>query len=288
MNNPFGSDLKTSVRPAEKSPAEFDAQIVVCIEKAGLVPGKNRFYDNAKRVKTMDPFSAMQMSYAWYSIVKSFIFTSIIGMAQMARQADEQETPDTNLLKTLHTSYEVIADDATNMSPVFAEVAPKGYMGMHHLWYGQAMMDPLRKVLNFEDCKAAQVLRAGHKALISNMRELSADPMGAATQLRVVEQIAKDNIIALYLSHLKVEANGKRVFSQSDFKWHNAHVRAEDDHHQWVKDLENGTSLIADTREKQAHMLKLVEQHVENWKLALDDFADILPRESELAVTATA
>jgi hypothetical protein len=288
MNKPLGRNVQSAVHPVEKSPAEFDAQIIACIENAGLVPGKNRFYDNAKRVKSMDPFSAMQMSYAWYSIVKSFIFTSIIGMAQMAKQADAQETPDTNLLKTLHTSYEVIADDATNMSPVFAEVAPKGYMGMHHLWYGQAMMDPLRKILNFEDCKAAQVLRAGHKALISNMRELSEDPMGAATQLRVVEQIAKDNIIALYLSHLKVEIDGKRVFSQSDFKWHNAHVRAEDDHHQWVKDLESGTSLIADTPEKQAHMLRLVERHAESWKLALDDFADILPKESELSAVAVA
>jgi len=85
--------------------------------------------------------------------------------------------------------------------------------------------------------------------------------------------------------------DGNRLFTRPDqFVWMDSHIHAEVEHHKAVSDDDTGTTAIADTEEKQRHMLQLTRQYAESWNIALNEFADHLPaaQDTFLADVATA
>lgn len=260
----------------------FEAQIAACIEAAQLSRETNRFFTQAKTVKSIDPLPALRIAHGWRELTKAFMFTSIAGLGVMASDADSQATPNANLLKAIQTVFQVIGDDLSNVMPVFREVAPPGPDGMHYAWWESSIVNPLKAVVGEPANDTTGMLGPAGQTLIENMRRLAHDPLGAAVQLRVVEAIALDITVAFKRVFSKVEVGDKRIFSRPEqFLWMDSHIHAEVEHHKAVSDDDTGTTAIADTDERQHEMLRLTQPYAENWNAALGEFADCLPAPAE-------
>ena len=269
----------------------FDAQIADCLESAQLTRETNRFFVQAKSVKSIEPLPALRIAHGWREMTKAFMFTSIAGLGVMAADADTQTEPNRNLLKAIQTIFQVIGDDLSNLMPVFREVAPEGPDGMHYAWWESSIVNPLKSAVGAPENDTTNMLGAGAKQLIANMRALIHEPLGAAVQLRVVEAIALDITVAFKRVFSKAVVDGNRLFTRPDqFVWMDSHIHAEVEHHKAVSDDDTGTTAIADTEEKQRHMLQLTRQYAESWNIALNEFADHLPaaQDTFLADVATA
>ncbi|MBN3808538.1 DUF6202 family protein [Paraburkholderia sp. Ac-20347] len=269
--------------------ADYDAAIAACLEASHLTTEANRFFVEAKAVKSIDPLAALGIAHGWREITKTFMFTSIAGLGLMASEADAETYPNTNLLTAIQTVFQVIGDDLSNVMPVFREVAPAGPAGMHYAWWESAIVEPLKAALGAGTNDTSNLLRPGGKRLIENMRQLAHDPLGAAVQLRVVEAIALDITVAFKRVFSRVEISGGRLFSRPQhFQWMDSHIHAEVEHHKAVSDDDTGTTAIADTPEKQARMLQLTQTYAAHWDVALNEFADFLHLSGARAPVAVA
>ena len=256
----------------------FDAQIASCLESAGLTRETNRFFVQAKTVRSIEARAALRIAHSWREMTKAFMFTSIAGLGVMASEADAQTQPNRNLLKAIQTIFQVIGDDLSNLMPVFQKVAPQGTEGMHYAWWESTIVNPLKSAIGAPANDTAGMLGPGAQQLITNMRALTHEPLGAAVQLRVVEAIALDITVAFKRVLSKAVADGQRVFTRPEqFQWMDSHIHAEVEHHKAVSDADTGTTAIADTEEKRRHMLSLTRSYAEDWNLALNEFADCLP-----------
>lgn len=259
---------------------DFDRQIEQCILDAQLTPETNPFFRQSLRIQAMDVEPALRIARSWREMTKTFMFTSIAGLGQLARQADSVAYPSSELLTTMQTVFQVIGDDLANAMPVFKAVAPVGCEGMHYAWWERDVVLPLKQHLQ-AGVADSTALTAGVQALVDNMRRLSDHPLGAAVQLRVVEAIALDITLAFKRVLATVVVDGTRVFRHSSqFAWMDAHIEAEVSHHEAVKDGDTGTCGIADTGEKRREMLLLTREYCQSWRRALHEFASWLP-ESE-------
>jgi hypothetical protein len=208
-------------------------------------------------------------------MTKAFMFTSIAGLGLMARQADSQAYPPGELLTTIQTVFGVIGDDLSNQMTAFKKVAPAGPAGMHYAWWESDIVEPLRAATG---CHGPLQLGASVRLLISQMRGLADDPLGAAIQLRVVEAIALDITVAFKRIMTKVQVDGRRLFTRPEqLAWMNSHIEAEVAHHKAVSDDDSGTCAIADTRAKTRHMLARTRDYIACWTLALGELARLLP-----------
>ena len=284
-----GADAATHA--SHTAQIRFEAQIADCLESAQLTRETNRFFVQAKSVKLIEPLPALRIAHGWREMTKAFMFTSIAGLGVMAADADTQTEPNRNLLKAIQTIFQVIGDDLSNLMPVFREVAPEGPDGMHYAWWESSIVNPLKSAVGAPENDTTNMLGAGAKQLIANMRALIHEPLGAAVQLRVVEAIALDITVAFKRVFSKAVVDGHRLFTRPDqFVWMDSHIHAEVEHHKAVSDDDTGTTAIADTEEKQRHMLQLTRQYAESWNIALNEFADHLPaaQDTFLADVATA
>lgn len=267
----------------------FDAQIAACLESEQLSRDDNRFFVQAKTVKTIEPLPALRIAYGWRELTKAFMFTSIAGLGVMARDADAQDKPNANLLKAIQTIFQVIGDDLSNVMPVFREVAPPGPDGMHYAWWESSIVEPLRSVVGEPASDTSGMLGPAGRALIEDMRRLAHAPLGAAVQLRVVEAIALDITVAFKRIFSKVDVGGQRLFSRPEqLLWMDSHIHAEVEHHKAVSDDDTGTTAIADTEDKRHEMLLLTRSYANKWNRALGEFADFLPEPAEEPVRVAA
>jgi hypothetical protein len=256
----------------------LDQQIADVIESARLTRDTNPFFTGAKKVRAIAPLPALRIAHGWREITKCFMFTSIAGLGELAKEADSHEYPREDLLSTMQTIFGVIGDDLSNLMEDFSKVAPSGPAGMHYAWWETDIVAPLRKLAGDEFPTGAPTLDPGPIRLIRNMRRLADHSLGAAIQLRVVEAIALDIAVAFKRVMRRVVHQGQRVFAgPAHFKWMDSHISAEVAHHKAVSDNDTGTCIIADTVRKRELMLSLTREYVKNWQLALADFAGHLP-----------
>ena len=124
----------------------LDHQIADLIEGARLTRETNSFFNGAKKVRTIAPLPALRIAHGWREMTKCFMFTSIAGLGQLAKEADSQEYPREELLSTMQTVFGVIGDDLSNVMVAFSRVAPGGPAGMHYAWWETDFVTPLRKL----------------------------------------------------------------------------------------------------------------------------------------------
>ncbi|WP_374569139.1 DUF6202 family protein [Ideonella sp.] len=260
----------------------LDHQIADLIEGARLTRETNDFFTGAKKVRDIAPLPALRIAHGWREMTKCFMFTSIAGLGQLAKEADSQEYPREDLLSTMQTIFGVIGDDLSNLMVAFSKVAPGGPAGMHYAWWETDFVTPLRKLAGAPYANGPLPLGPGATRLIENMRRLADHPLGAAIQLRVVEAIALDITVAFKRVMTRVTHQGRRVFTEpAHFTWMDSHIEAEVAHHKAVSDDDTGTCGIADTLQKREQMLSLTREYVDSWRVALTEFASHLPNQEE-------
>jgi len=260
----------------------LDRQISDMLERARLTRATNAFFTGAKNVRSIDVLPALRIAHGWREMTKCFMFTSIAGLGQLAKEADGQEYPREDLLSTMQTIFGVIGDDLSNLMLAFSKVAPKGPAGMHYAWWETDFVTPLRGLVGDELPGGTLQLGPGATRLIENMRRLADHPLGAAIQLRIVEAIALDITVAFKYIMTRVSHQDQRVFSGRErFTWMDSHIEAEVAHHKAVSHDDTGTCGIADTEQKREQMLTLTREYVQSWQAALAEFASHLPSQSE-------
>ena len=111
-------------------------------------------------------------------------------------------------------------------------------------------------------------------ALQETMHRLSRSALGTAVQLRVVEAIALDIVIAFKRVYSRLVIGGTKMFPASEqLAWMNSHIQAEVAHHSDVSNHDSGMTSLADTAAKQKEMLCLTAEYAWMWNAALEDFA---------------
>ena len=138
---------EAAAQASHNAQIRFDAQIADCLKSAQLTRETNRFFVQAKLVKSIEALPALRIAHGWREMTKAFMFTSIAGLGVMAADADAQTEPNRNLLKVIQTIFHVIGDDLSNLMPVFREVAPEGPDGMHYAWWESAIVNPLKSAV---------------------------------------------------------------------------------------------------------------------------------------------
>jgi hypothetical protein len=157
---------------------EMERLVTSYLEDGHLTRETNQFFTETKAIKTVMLLPALEVAHGWREITKTFMFTSITGMGLMAEEAQADEIPNQNLLKTIQTVFEVIGDDLTNAMPVFKKVAPQGPAGMHYLWWDTSIVKPLELEAYRKSGHGKSELGPKAKKLIENMRKLAHEPMG--------------------------------------------------------------------------------------------------------------
>ncbi|GHH72910.1 hypothetical protein GCM10017673_28570 [Streptosporangium violaceochromogenes] len=225
----------------------------------------------------MKPDAALEIARQWQAMTKSFMFTTISSLGVMARRFTAQEAPDHEVLGAFQTAYRVIGDDLDNFAPEFSAVSPRGVAGIHYVWWRDSIVAPLEAVIPGAGREARPP--DGVAGLLRNMDDLAGSPLGAAVQLRVVETIALDIAVAFRRVFSKVCVDGRKVFpSPESLAWIDSHIKAETGHAESVSDHETGTTVMAESEEERAELLRLATEYARNWALALDVFAAALAR----------
>jgi hypothetical protein len=266
--------------PPEKSGSptirDLDTQVRNLIIEAGLTKDKNSFFKEAKKIKRIDTYSAMIIAANWREITKTFMFTTLIGIGHFAEKIGSSSSPHENLLKVLQTSIAVISDDLNNVFHIFKEQAPTGPEGIHYIWWENTILNPLRKACNTTSTNTGLTLPLTKK-LTEGMTQLSKNPLGFAVQLRIVEAIALDIVLAFRPLFFAVEVKGKKLFTdRRDLNWIYSHITAEVVHHQQVKDLGSGMMIVAQTPADQNEILKIAKWYIGLWSGVFDEFVRIL------------
>ena len=259
------------------SEKDLEHRISQTIAEAGLRRPHNRFFNDARTVEPVTPSAALRVGLQWQAMTKSFMFTTVASLGLLASRFNDEAASDREVLGAFQTAYLVIGDDLGNIAPEFAAVSPKGVTGMHYLWWADSIVAPLTGVVDSGQAASAAELPDGVAALLANMKRLAASPLGAAVQLRVVEDIALDIAVAFRRMYSRVAVDGTKVYGATGaLDWVDSHIKAETSHAQSVSDHETGMAAIAATAEERTAMLRLVQEYAANWALALDDFAEAL------------
>ncbi len=219
----------------------------------------------------------LRIAHYWRELTKTFMFTTIAGLGNMAKEAAEDSAPPSNDLSVIQTLFRVIGDDLNNEMHIFRAAAPPGVDGIHYVWWENTVLRPIANRLGRGYYPSMPALPTSVQNLRENMHRLSDSALGTAVQLRVVEAIALDLVIAFKRIFSRVVIDGQKMFPTNDtLAWMNAHIQAEVAHNKEVSDHDTGMSIIADTDGKQAEMLTLAAEYVTNWNAALNDFAAVL------------
>lgn len=252
--------------------AEMSCEVAVdlVLDNAGL--RSHPFFTPTSEVQVFDVEAAWEVARAWRDITKAFMLTTVASLGVLAHDMVNESTPDIRYLITLQTGLRVIGDDLNNLDPVFAKFAPAGVAGIHYVWWEDTVLHPLTAALPDPDATATRTRPAGVQGLLDNMAELAGDPIGAAVQLRVVEDIALDIAIAFRRLFGEVGRVGG-VGGVGDLAWIEAHIEAEVVHRAQVSDDETGMTAIAATPAEQQALLAATTEYATSWARALDDMA---------------
>jgi hypothetical protein len=261
--------------------AELNELISEIIEDAGLRRPRNAYFQGARHAESVAPAPALGVAVQWQELTKAFMFTTMASIGVKARECHLQADPDREMLGALQTAFSVIGDDFANFAPLFRETAPSGVAGIHYLWWADTVVAPLAALLPEEDVAAAAELPDGVRALHDNMGRLASSPLGAAVQLRLVEDIAMDLAVAFRRTFAKVRMGDVAPFAGAGaLEWMDTHIKAETMHAASVTDEEAGPTLLATTPEERATFLHLITEYAANWARALDDFATAFDRQA--------
>lgn len=273
--------------PASDHDSVLNEQISEVIKRAGLRRPENAFFRGARHAGEVSPAAALAVAVQWGVITKAFMFTTISSIGVKALDCHEQAVPDRVMLGALQTAFCVIGDDFANLAPQFSEVAPAGAPGMHYLWWEDTIVAPLAALGGPEALAQARDLPDGVRALLGNMTRLATVPLGAAVQLRVVEDIALDIAVAFRRLYARVEADGVAPFAAPGaLDWVDSHIKAETVHAASVSDDETGMTVLAVTDTERETVLSLSTEYAASWAGALSDFAMALGWVPALAATS--
>ncbi len=253
---------------------DCEASVDRILDQAGLRP--HPFFTMAPDAVADDAGTAWEIARAWHEITKAFMFTTIASLGTLAAELAAEPAPSSRRLTALQTGFRVIGDDLTNLNPIFGKVAPDGVGGIHYLWWADTILGRLADAIPEQKAAQSGSLPPGVQGLLDNMGRLARSPIGAAVQLRVVEDIALD--IATAFRHLfgQVRANGSALFADAgDLAWVDAHIEAEVVHRANVSDHETGMTTIAATAAEQQELLTATAEYAANWARALDDLAAV-------------
>uniref|UniRef100_UPI00406D529D Putative molybdopterin oxidoreductase n=1 Tax=Streptomyces asoensis TaxID=249586 RepID=UPI00406D529D len=256
---------------------DLDARVGKEIDAARLRRADNAFFGEARKAESVTPEAALAIAHRWRAMTKAFMFTTLSGLGVMARRFQGQDAPDHELLAAFQTVYQVIGDDLDNAAPAFREVAPRGPAGIHYVWWEDTVLKPVAAHVAEEDRQSAAVLPRAVTGLLDSMDRLATHPLGAAVQLRVVEDIALDIAVGFRRLYAKVEVPGTTLFAgRDDLAWVDSHIKAETMHAAQVSDEDTGmTRLVAD-REQAEEFLTAVREYAAHWSAALETYAQAL------------
>ena len=254
----------------------LEGDIVKLIDDARLGRELNPFFVDSSKVDAVEPVDALAIAYSWERVTKAFLFTTLQGVGSLAREAQDLEKDDSDMLTTMTTLYSIIGDDLCNTMEAFQRSAPKGIAGIHYVWWNSSIVKPLEQICTSEERAAARSSAEGCEELVKIMRTMGSTSIGAATQVRVVEAIALDISLAFKHVFSNVKHDGENLFSNKDLEWINAHIRAEVSHNEQVTDHDSGMTVIANTEEKCEKMKELCSRYSQAWGAALENFANML------------
>lgn len=252
---------------------DCEATINQILADAGL--RSHPFFAPPPAAGALDPEVAWEIARAWGEITKTFMFTTIASLGTLAAEMAAEPAPAAHRLTALQTGFRVIGDDLTNLNPIFGKSAPDGVAGIHYLWWAGTILQPLAGALPVPPPADVRPLPPGVQGLLDNMNRLARSPIGAAVQLRVVEDIAFDIATAFRAVFSQVAANGTPLFGDGDLAWVDAHIEAEVVHRANVSDHETGMTTIAATPTEQQQLLATTTEYATNWARALDDLAAV-------------
>lgn len=259
------------------SPEELDAKITDMIESAGLTQQTNGYFQKAREVKLTSLKPALEIAYNWRAFTKQFVFTVLAGLGTLADDVKEQAQPTDSVLQVLQTGFAIIADDLMNTCPVLSEVAPKGPDGVHYRWWQDTVLKPLEELAATEGVTTDLKLVPQTNKLLAIMSRFGKEKFGAAVQLRIVEAIAYDIVLAFRIMYSNLVINDQAVFPHRDnLSWMNAHVKAEVIHHRQATDEESGLVRIANTVQEQQLLIDMTQEYIEGWVGFLASFEHFL------------
>jgi hypothetical protein len=262
----------------ERSPlatsADLDQAIAELINRAGLTPSRNPFFTAARAVTQVHGDSALRIAHYWREVTKTFMLTTLAGVGRMAEVAAGQAAPPHHNLAVIRTVFRVISDHLNNEMHRFKAVAPAGVAGIHYVWWDDTILRPIADRLGADRMPE---LPPRILALQEMMHQLCRSPLGTAVQLRVVEAITLDIVIAFKRVFTRLSIGGNKVFpSSAQLAWMNSQLQAAVVHHNDVSNHDGGMTCLADTGAKQKEMLCLAAAYTRAWNAALADFAAAL------------
>ena len=266
---------------------QIDAEVDQMLQNHKLLRKTNDFFVLSKKMSEFPMSSCIHIAHNWFEITRQFLFTVLTSVGVFSEKIRELDDSPYHLMNVLQSSVKIISDDLMNMFPTLQEVAPKGAAGSHFQWWEDSVLNVLIKKANVQD-QVKKEISPNVQTLLNFMVTLSKEPMGAAVQLRIVEAIALDIVLAFRAIYSSLTYDNQKVFPNlNDLAWINAHIKAEVVHHRQVKDEENGGMvLIASTPEEQRKFLVLTKEYIECWSGALHDFEKYLKNEHKLHLVA--
>jgi hypothetical protein len=259
------------------SSGDVDNQLARLINDSGLSSSGNRFFQAARAVRQVDGEAALRIAHYWREVTKTFMLTTIAGVGRMAEEASRQADPPRHYLGVMQTIFRVIGDDLNNEMHLFKAVAPVGVGGIHYVWWEDSILRPVAERLRRRGADQMPGLPSRVVALQELMHRMSRSPLGTAVQLRVVEAIALDVVVAFKRVFTRLVIGGSKVFPAGEqLAWMNSHIQAEVAHHSEVSNQGCGMASLADTEAKQKEMLGLTAGYARAWNAALEDFAAAL------------
>jgi hypothetical protein len=256
-----------------ESISDFDKKIARFISDRGITKEKNSFFKLAKQMAPIKLQSALSIAFNWREITKQFMFTTLTSLGTLAEKIGALNSPPQNIIRALQTGVAVIADDLNNVFAEFQAKAPNGPAGVHYQWWEDTILNPLIKQAAEKNYPCPSLISPNTQNLLLGMLHLAKNPLGTAVQLRVVEAIALDIVLAFRPLFAAVEVDGKKLFPhRDDLVWINSHIKAEVVHHRQVTDTENGMMCIASTPEEQQEILMLSKEYVDLWGDVFDEF----------------
>ena len=250
--------------------AQVEIEIRKIIKDSDLTEFENPFFikaqDISKNKISVTANSALEITRHWRALSKSFMLTTLAGLAHTAYALELEEEPSISSLSALQTGIEVISDDLNNVHPIFKKYAPEGTSGIHYIWLEEEIMRPLALQLEIKDY-LNKPLRNNTTALINGMRDLSQKNFGFSIQLRIVEAIALDVSLALTKILLNVKHAEHKVFRDAaSLPWLIAHNKTEREHHEKVSHHENGVPYIITSEKEKAEYLQQTKIYTTLWK----------------------
>lgn len=254
------------------STKEIDSKIDHLIENAKITKETNPFFIKAKQVSQVPLEPALMIAFNWREITKKFMFTVLTGLGVMAEKINELDFPSKYAMRVLQTGIAVISDDLNNVFPALAEKAPSGPEGAHYIWWENSILVPLLEA-GHKKSLPIPIISSKTKRLLQNMNKLSKNSLGVAIQLRVVEAIALDIVLAFLPLFSKTSLDTQPIFqSRENLSWITAHIKAEVIHHRQVTHDDNGVMNIVNTIKEQEELFFLAEEYINSWKGVFEDF----------------